>query len=357
MDHRPGRKLQSFLGVDGGMTHTLAVIIGSDGTLIGWGEAGCGSIEGPGGPDAALGQIRRAIQAAFALAARGRPGGQEMVDGTLFCLAGCDRPDDPARLADWLRSGGVWPSSERAAVENDGWAALAAAFSSGPGVAVCAGSGLVTVASDGNGREVALGGTGGVFTADLAGGTAMGLLGVRAALAAGERRGAQTLLLSPVLAHYEATRASDLRELEDASIAIGLADVARIVTDAASQGDAVAMDLLQAIGHELAGYAVGALCALGLETKAVPVVLSGGTFFSASPIMIDALTLSLHRKAPLACVQLLTVAPALGAALRAAQKFSAPVSKANRERLALNLPGQLVRWPGWAGERPQASQA
>ena len=47
------------LGVDGGNTKTLALIVRGDGAILGAGRAGCGDIYGAGSPTAAIVEIGR----------------------------------------------------------------------------------------------------------------------------------------------------------------------------------------------------------------------------------------------------------------------------------------------------------
>ena len=54
------------LGVDGGNTKTIAVVVTGEGAVLGTGRAGCGDIHNARGPEAAVAEITGAAGAALA---------------------------------------------------------------------------------------------------------------------------------------------------------------------------------------------------------------------------------------------------------------------------------------------------
>src|SRR6185503_8609211 len=78
------------LGVDGGNTKTIAVVVTGEGAVLGTGRAGCGDIHNARGPDAAVAEITAAVGAALAEAGTGAGD----VAAAAFSLAGADWPED-----------------------------------------------------------------------------------------------------------------------------------------------------------------------------------------------------------------------------------------------------------------------
>jgi len=55
-----------LLGVDGGNTKTIAIVLTGEGAVLGTGRAGCGDIHNARGPEAAVAEITGAVRAALA---------------------------------------------------------------------------------------------------------------------------------------------------------------------------------------------------------------------------------------------------------------------------------------------------
>ena len=79
-----------LLGVDGGNTKTIAVVVTGEGAVLGTGRAGCGDIHNARGPEAAVTEIARAVGAALAEAGTGAGD----LAAAAFSLAGADWPED-----------------------------------------------------------------------------------------------------------------------------------------------------------------------------------------------------------------------------------------------------------------------
>src|SRR5205814_8536698 len=76
-----------YLGIDGGGTHTVALLAGADGAVLGRGEAGPSNLHAVG-VEPALRSLENAVAAAFA-AAKLAP---QSVTAACLGLAGADRP-------------------------------------------------------------------------------------------------------------------------------------------------------------------------------------------------------------------------------------------------------------------------
>jgi len=85
------------------------------------------------------------------------------------------------------------------------------------------------------------------------------------------------------------------------------------VFNAARRGDAVAVMLVEDMGHTEGQYAAGLIRRLSLEKESVPMVLIGSLFKTREPILIDPYMKAVHEAAPLAYPLFPTVSPVMGA--------------------------------------------
>ena len=148
--HRP-----VLLGVDGGGTHTRAVVADASGRILGRGESGTSNQATVGSGAAGIG-IETAVRAALAAAGVG----PAEVDGACFGLAGLDRPQDESAFRPAVEGLGL---GGPAAVVNDAVNAWAGAAGGKPGIAVTAGTGSVAYGRSADGREARAGGWGAPF--------------------------------------------------------------------------------------------------------------------------------------------------------------------------------------------------
>ncbi|HMO60320.1 MAG TPA: BadF/BadG/BcrA/BcrD ATPase family protein, partial [Roseiflexaceae bacterium] len=134
-----------ILGVDGGNTKTLALVVRCDGTIVGAGRAGCGDIYGAVSPAAAIAEIEQAVEEALAAAG---VVAADLVAGA-FSLAGADWPEDFALLEAAMRRAGY---GRTITVVNDAIGALYAGSPDGTGVAVACGTGAAIGARNAAGQ-------------------------------------------------------------------------------------------------------------------------------------------------------------------------------------------------------------
>ena len=239
-------------------------------------RAGCGDIYGARGEAAAVAAVLGAADSALAEAGAGR----RDVAAAAFRLAG-------RRLADrqfWDEVLSTeWPGPTRS-ILNDGYAAIRCGELSGVGVAVNAGT---------NAAIAARGPDGTTWDMSWWGQHAMGAFGlVTEALKAvflAEIDAAPATALGPALLDFYGL--PDLTELnrwftrrrDPADPGAERPRAARVVTEAARQGDPVAIDIVREQGRRLAFYAEVAARHAGLvDTGAlIPVVLSGSIFDGA----------------------------------------------------------------------------
>jgi N-acetylglucosamine kinase-like BadF-type ATPase len=124
-----------------------------------------------------------------------------------------------------------------------------------------------------------------------------------------------------------------------------IAQLSKLVTQAALTGDDQAMAIVRQAAEELA-LMVDATCRQLGFTVAEPVAVSysGGVFDNVGAPLLDHFTAALHAHRPEYHVSEPALPPALGAALYAAKRHGRPLSNAAIERLrerSNSLPGEL----------------
>ena len=257
------------VGVDGGATHTLALLAdAATGRVVGRGEAGPSNIQAVG-EDAALRELGLAIDRAFAAAGVGR----RPAAAACLGLAGIDL-DGRDVIRRWADAGGL---AGRLEVANDAALLFAAGTPDGWGLAVVCGTGSNCLTLDRAGNDARAGGWG-YLMGDEGSAFRVGLQGLRAACRAADRIGEPTTLLAAYLAKLGS---DDPREFIPAVYRgawdkAAIAGLAPLVLDAAAAGDATADRIVREEAAELAKTAAGAVRLGGLDPGAVPVALTGG---------------------------------------------------------------------------------
>jgi N-acetylmuramic acid 6-phosphate etherase len=269
-----------LLGIDGGGTHTVALLAAVPAGAAGlWSVAGRGEA-GPSnqkavGKDSTLRALDEAVTRAFAAA--GLP--RAPVASACLGLAGSDRPEDRAVIHEWARQVRLAAHVE---VTNDAALLLAAGTPAGWGLAVIAGTGSIAYGRHPEGPTARAGGWG-YLLGDEGSGYALVLAGLQAVVQAADGRGPTTRLTERLLA------AMELKEPQGLVHAVyggkwdraALAALAPLVLEAAEVGDAVATEIVRRAAHELARTAAAVARRLGLDPQAVPVALAGGVLLGS----------------------------------------------------------------------------
>lgn len=358
MKGETGLPTRYFLGIDGGSTKTLAVLGDEQGNLLSLGRGGASNYHVVGLTEA-LGSVSASIDAALAAAAIQR----ESVAGVVYALAGADDPVDFATLAPACTA--LLPSAPGKLV-NDTWAALRGGTKADWGAVSICGGGHNAAARNRTGERTVLRG----MTYEI-GNKGGGYDLIRDALfhafRANERVGPPTMLEARVLEvlgvdSYD-TLASFMRLLgtsqgmrggpagganggsSEGSTEAGLPGLSLVqmhelasgiipaIFDAAGQGDAVAQEILIDMGR-LQGEALAAVIErLDMQKEAVDVVLAGSVYRGENPLLIDSLTLALHRRVPLAHPHLPLYEPVIGAYLLALEEAGIDLTDGVHARL------------------------
>ena len=261
-----------YLGVDGGQTTTRAVIGDSSGRVLGSGFGGQSNhVKGPEGRR----RLIEAVTACVSEASRNAGIAPEDVEFEAACLGFTGGMEGKHEI---LRS---ILKCRRLMVTDDLTIALAGAHAAQPGIITIAGTGSVSMGRNARGQVARAGGWGYAFGDD---GGAWGIVreAMRAALRMDEGWGPPTLLRALLL---QATGESDLHRLRRKFYTEDyprprVAAFARLVDEAAQQGDSVATGILERAADHLVTLTQGVRRRIFGSSGAVNVACIGGVFQS-----------------------------------------------------------------------------
>jgi N-acetylglucosamine kinase-like BadF-type ATPase len=323
-----------YLGIDAGNSKTVALACLPSGKVAGAARAGCGDIYGAPGEVAAVAAVLDAADAALAEAGAGRPD----VASAAFRLAGVDWPDDWELWDAVLRQ--QWPGLTRS-ILNDGYAAIRCGEPSGVGVAVNAGTAAAIAARGPDGATWQMGWWG----QHAMGGLGLVSEALKAAFLAELDAAPATSLGPALLDFYELPDLTELNRWftrrQNAADPAQRPRAARIVMDAARQGDPVATEIVQEQGRRLAFYARIAARKVGLTSSGgehTPVIMSGSILMDPDSPVTAALREQLPRLLPGADPRRASLPPAAGAALDALAEGGVTITPAIIDCLGTTVP-------------------
>ncbi len=264
--------MRLFLGVDGGQSGTTAVIGDDTGRVLGEGEAGPCNHAGAGEGRA---KLERAVRISVQGACQAAGLDPETVSFAVACFGMSGGPEDKREiLASLLRA-------ERLLVTTDAVTALAGATAHGQGIITIAGTGSIAFGRNGAGKTARAGGWGYVF-GDEGGAFDLVRQATRAALRMEEGWGPPTSMRDALLADTGTSSANQMLHLfyTDEWPRSRVATLARLVDEAAVNGDAVARQIVNQAAMELAILAASVRRQLWKEGDAVDVAYIGGVFQS-----------------------------------------------------------------------------
>lgn len=253
------------VGVDGGGSKTVAVVIDARGRELARGLAGS-SNQSVVGLETALLHIHEAVEQA-ALAA----GCQLPLSAGWLGLAGVDSTRDYDILYPRLQS--LAPVIH---LTNDG-ELLFSALDDAAGVVLIAGTGSIALGRDARGRIMRAGGWGYIL-GDEGSGYDIGRLSLQAAVRAADGRGPATSLLPLILSHWHLQGAGDIigkvyTASNDKALIAGLSTLA---FTAAREGDEAAREIVQQAASELALAVVAVSDHISARDVALPLACGGG---------------------------------------------------------------------------------
>lgn len=260
---RSGKGDALFLGVDGGGSKTLAVVVDASGVERGRARAGSSNLRAVG-REQAMEQLRLAATEAAQAADAQLP-----LAAGWFGLAGVSSPVDAelmAPLGDLARA---------LRATNDAELVLAGIDR---GVALVAGTGAIALGRTCGGQLIQIGGWGHIL-GDEGSGYDIGRQGLQAAVRASDGRDESTVLVGLVLQHFALATPRDLvGRIYEAPEKAAIAALAPLVLSAARAGDATARRIVSRAEAELTLLAITAIDALDPDPPpfSVPVSLALG---------------------------------------------------------------------------------
>jgi N-acetylglucosamine kinase-like BadF-type ATPase len=276
-----------YLGIDGGQSHTTALIADGRGRILGRGSAGASNhTREPGGRDRLIAAVSKsvgeALQDAGLLKSRKIPPDGGTTNNFKFAsahLAMTGEPEDKvAIIHELLRA-------EHLVVGHDAPGALAGALAGSEGVIVLAGTGSVACGETKEGKFAQVGGHGYLFGDE---GSAVAI--AREALAVSlmhEDGGSEGGLKRPLLSYFKKTNLKAIAEDVYAGVISRdrLASFATRVGQLAERGDGTARGLIDKAAMNLAMLAATTAARLRLTQKNVKISYGGGVFKSKRLLM------------------------------------------------------------------------
>jgi N-acetylglucosamine kinase-like BadF-type ATPase len=295
--------LKYYLGVDGGGSKTYTLIVDEQGKIVGKGSSGNGNHQID--YDEAKRNIRESVESALAHAGLTR----DNIEFAYFGLAGADRETDYKILRPMIAELG-FPRHE---INCDTMIALRAGTIRPYGVVLICGTGTNSAGVNREGQFYQCGGFSYPY-GDFGGGGSLCVEAFRSVIRAWDGREQPTLLTQLVLDDlgYENVQAMLDDYLDhDKSPPLRLA---KLLFQAASQGDAVAKEILRNQGVELGKSAKAVIKHLHMGSENFDVVLAGSVVTRGEGDFVQTyIEHAVKEVAPLATIVKLTVEPVVGA--------------------------------------------
>ncbi|HEY7358415.1 MAG TPA: BadF/BadG/BcrA/BcrD ATPase family protein [Ktedonobacterales bacterium] len=297
-----------FLGIDGGGSKTLAVIVDAQGQERGRAQAASSNYQAVG-IEAALAALHAAAEQAARVA-----GGALPVRAAWLGLAGVDRPADQRLLLPRLHA---LAGSIR--LTNDA-ELLLSALDDAVGVALVAGTGSIALGRNARGAAARAGGWGHIL-GDEGSGYDIGRQALQAATRAADGRGEATALLEQITRAWGLERPDDMigRVYNNDDDKALIARLAPLVLRAARDGDHAARQIARRAADELALAALAVCKSLDFSGGRVGLALGGGLLLNETALRGQVLR-RIRRRQPLGRVALVEQ-PALSGA-RASRSFT-----------------------------------
>jgi N-acetylglucosamine kinase-like BadF-type ATPase len=316
--------LTYYLGVDGGGSKTYTLVVDERGTIVGKGESGSGNHQT--GYDEAKRNIRESVETALRQAGLTK----DEIAFAYFGLAGADRETDYKILRPMIAELGF----SRHDINCDTMIALRAGTSRPYGVVLICGTGTNGAGVNPQGEAYQCGGFSYLY-GDFGGGGALNIEVFRSVIRAWDGRERSTRLTELLL-----------EDLGYASVQAMFDDyldhnkwpplrIAKLLFQAANQGDDVALAILRKQGEELGLTAQAIIGRLGLANESFDVVLAGSIVTRGDGDFIAPyIQQAVHRMAPNAHLAKLQVEPVVGAVWLAVEASGAALSSEMHEKLS-----------------------
>lgn len=316
--------MQYFLGGDIGSTKTHVLIANEEGMLVGFGEGGAGNHETVG-----YSGFVQALSTAAQAACEDAGIRLNQVTAAGFGVSGYDWPSEKEATYEAVKLAGI--ESPFMAV-NDAVLGLLAGSSEGWGLAVVSGTGCNCRGWDRERQKEGMVTGNGFMMGEGAGGSELMHRAVQAVSHEWTRRGRPTSISQAFIQEVGASNLADLVEgLSQGYYSLD-ASAAPLVFAAASEGDPVAIELIQWAGSELGELAKAVIRQLSFQDLDFEIVLIG-SMFKGGALLIESMKAVIQETAPKARLVPLTAPPVVGAVLLAMEQTGGKPSQEIRENL------------------------
>ncbi len=302
-----------FLGVDGGGTKTLVVLLDEENNVVSEGLSGASNPLRVG-IETAVANISEATNKACDKIGRNPI---EIVSAACG-LAGVRRTDLRMRVRERIRQKlGI----KLIEVVTDAEIALYGATKDKAGLIVIAGTGSICLGRNEKGEKAMAGGWG-PLAGDEGSGAGIARRALQAIAKASDGRGEQTKLSHKAMRYFRAGKSEDILvaiyapQIDN----IKIAGFAKFVVEAAIEGDRVAQEILSEAGRELGMAANAVIRRLKLEKKKFSIAKIG-SIFRADGLITEPLLETIHKTAPKAYLIEPLLPPAVAAAQMAFEMY------------------------------------
>lgn len=212
------------------------------------------------------------------------------------------------------------------------------------GIVIACGTGCVCAGKNRAGKETRVGGINEDF-GDKVSGSSIGTEGIKAVWRYRDGITGETRLADKFLERSGCRNLDELfyKMYKNEITCADLEPMAKLVFDAAYEGDAAACDILEWGGRYL-GEMVNAVARhLDMQCDTFDVVMAGSVFKGSSPVLIDVMRTVIHRECPKARLVMPLYEPVVGALLMG-MELDRPVTEAVYNTLSAGLAQAETRY-------------
>lgn len=262
-----------WIGIDGGGTKTTCVIGDQHGQLLGSSVGTSSNIQSK-----PVAEVKEVLLGLIHEALSKSDTTLEQLETVYLGLAGGDRPEDKRRVLEMLQS--IVRQNVRVIVENDAMAALASGTWGQQGLVLIAGTGSIAYAYPSFTKDLIRAGGWGYLLGDEGSGYDIGRGGLTAVLRQFDGRGPKTLMTGMLIDKMGISNPAEIvtAVYGRSDTRSRIADLSKVVFQAAKQKDAIALELIDKAIEQLIELVETVQERITQQTDLFPLVISGGLF-------------------------------------------------------------------------------
>ncbi|MEX2460655.1 MAG: BadF/BadG/BcrA/BcrD ATPase family protein [Paenibacillaceae bacterium] len=327
-----------FIGIDGGGTKTVCILGDQNGCILAVRRGESSNVKSRSWED-----VKRVLFSLIQNVLDLTGTDASSLGGIFLGLAGSDRPEDRKRIVDWLQT--ELPEGIPITAHNDAVTALAAGTWGQRGIVLISGTGSIAYGFDpATGAFVRVGGWG-YLLGDEGSGFDLGRKALMAVMQEYDGRGKATALTGLVLERWALQHPGQIINTiygQD-NVRTAIADGSKLVLQAASNGDPIAVKLVDEAIRELKELVQTAANALAMKlhgglsqsnnmtVNAIPLILTGGLFSDQLFVKLFLETSTLRTGEY--DVRLLERPPVIGAYLLALQEQGIELTESMKQQI------------------------